>query len=273
MTQPLAGQVAFITGAGRGQGREHAVTLAGLGANIIALDVCAPVKTVPYDMCTAADLAKTVSLVEQLGSEIHAAEADVRDFDSVQKVVNDGVSRFGRIDIVLANAGVYSFGPLDSVDIELERWRTIIDINLSGTFHTLKATIPSLVAAGRGGSIVLVSSTAGIRGLRSMADYTATKHAIVGLMRTFANELAPHNIRVNSVHPTGVNTHMVTNPQLGQWYEDNPAMASNVSGNLLPVGLVESRDVSEAIVYLVSDSGRYVTGLELKIDAGFTQKV
>lgn len=272
MTSSLQGKVAFITGAARGQGREHAVTLARHGANIIALDICKPVSTIPYEMSTSDDLAETVAQVEATGQKIYAAEADVRDFDAVQQVVDNGLEQFGQIDIVLANAGVYSFGPLDSVDIELQRWRDIIDINLTGTFHTLKATIPSMIAGGAGGSIVLTSSTAGIKGLRSMADYTATKHGVVGLMRTFANELAPHKIRVNTVHPTGVNTHMVTNPQLVQWYSDHPDMANNVSANLLPVELVDPHDISEAILYLASDAARYVTGLELKIDAGFTER-
>ncbi|WP_044507350.1 mycofactocin-coupled SDR family oxidoreductase [Gordonia sp. KTR9] len=272
MTSSLQGKVAFITGAARGQGREHAVTLAQHGANIIALDICKPLSTIPYEMSTSDDLAETVALVEATGQKIVAAEADVRDFDAVQRVVDDGLNQFGQIDIVVANAGVYSFGPLDSVDIELQRWRDIIDINLTGTFHTVKAAVPSMVARGAGGSVLLTSSTAGIRGLRSMADYTATKHGVVGLMRTFANELAPHNIRVNTIHPTGVSTHMVTNPQLVQWYADNPDMANNVSANLLPVDLVEAQDVSQAVLFLASDAARYVTGLEMKVDAGFTER-
>ncbi len=273
MTSVLEGQVAFVTGAARGQGRAHAVALAEHGADIIALDICTSIDTVPYQLATRDDLDETIRLVEATGRKIAAFEADVRDYQAVADVVNTGLQQFGQIDIVVANAGVYSFGPLDSVDIELQRWRDIIDINLTGVFHTIKASVPSMVARGKGGSVILVSSTAGIRGLRSMADYTASKHGVVGLMRTFTNELGPHGIRVNSVHPTGVRTHMITNEELVQWYADNPSMAANVSANLLPVDLIEPEDVSEAVLFLASDASRYVTGLEMKVDAGFTERL
>jgi len=161
---------------------------------------------------------------------------------------------------------------LSSLDITAERWNDVVGTNLNGVFNTIKASAPHIIAGGRGGSIVLTSSTAGIRGLRSMADYTASKHGVVGLMRTFANELAEHMIRVNTVHPTGVNTGMVVNPELDQWYADNPEMAANVSGNVLPVELVEPEDITEAVYWLVSDAARYVTGITLPVDAGYTQK-
>jgi len=272
MANSLQGKVAFVTGAARGQGREHALTLARAGADIVALDLCRQIKTVPYALATPEDLAETVALVEGAGRKILMVEADTRDLTAVQKLVGDALEQFGHIDIVCANAGVYSFGPISSLEITAERWRDIIDVNLTGTFNTIKAAVPSMIERGQGGSVILTSSTAGIKGLRSMADYTASKHGVVGLMRTFANELAPHNIRVNSIHPTGVRTDMVTNPQLVDWYAANPDMAANVSGNLLPIDLVEASDVSNAVLFLASDASRFITGVRLPVDAGFTEK-
>jgi SDR family mycofactocin-dependent oxidoreductase len=269
----LDGKVALVTGAARGQGRSHALRLAREGADIIALDRAEPYDTVPYDMPTPEDLAQTVKLVEELDRRVVARQADVRDLAALQEVVDAGVAELSRIDVVVANAGIYSFGPMSSLDIDARRWDDVVGTNLTGVFNTLKAAVPVMIAGGEGGSIVITSSTAGIKGLRSMADYTASKHGVVGLMRTFANELAEHRIRVNSVHPTGVNTDMVTNSALGRWYDENPSMAANVSGNLLPVDLVEAQDISEAVAWLVSDAARYVTGVTLPVDAGFTVKV
>lgn len=273
MSGVLAGKVALITGAARGQGRSHALRLAGEGAEIVAIDRCEPFDTVPYSMPTFADLEQTAKEVEALDRRIVFGQADTRDLTAVQKIVDEGISTLGNIDIIVANAGIYSFGPLSSLDIDADRWADVLGTNVTGVFNTLKAAVPSMVEKGQGGSIVLTSSTAGIRGLRSMADYTASKHAVVGLMRTFANELAEHSIRVNSVHPTGVNTDMVVNPQLERWYADNPAMADNVSANLLPVDLVEASDISEAVLWLASPASRYVTGVMLPVDAGFTTRV
>jgi len=272
MSEELKGRVALITGAARGQGRTHATRLAEAGANLILVDRCAPFDTVPYAMSTEQDLAETVRLAEKTGVTVLASVADTRDVDALKEVVDDGVTQLGRLDIAIANAGIYSFGPLSSLDITAERWNDVVGSNLNGVFNTIKASAPHIIAGGRGGSIVLTSSTAGIRGLRSMADYTASKHGVVGLMRTFANELAEHMIRVNTVHPTGVNTGMVVNPELDQWYADNPEMAANVSGNVLPVELVEPEDITEAVYWLVSDAARYVTGITLPVDAGYTQK-
>ncbi|MFW0795929.1 mycofactocin-coupled SDR family oxidoreductase [Gordonia sp. CPCC 205515] len=269
---PLEGKVAFVTGAARGQGRQHALTLARAGADIVAIDLCAQLPTVPYAMSTPDDLDETVGLIEGTGRKILARVGDVRDFAALKVLADDAVEQFGHIDIVCANAGVYSFGPISSLDIDAERWAEIVGTNLTGVFNTIKAAVPPMIERGAGGSVILTSSTAGIKGLRSMADYTASKHGVVGLMKTFANELAPHNIRVNTVHPTGVRTDMVDNPQLSDWYAANPDMANNVSGNLLPVDLVEAQDISEAVLFLASDSSRYITGVQLPIDAGFTEK-
>jgi len=273
MNITLEGKTAFITGAARGQGRQHAITLAQAGANIVASDICQQIDTVPYSMATRDDLDETVALVEETGQKIVALQADVRELSQLRHAVDQGLVSFGSLDIVCANAGIYSFGPIDSYDIEPQRWNDVISTDLTGVFNTIKTTAPAMIDGGRGGSIIVTSSTAGLRGLRSMADYTAAKHGVVGLTRAFANELAQHRIRVNSIHPTGVDTHMVTNPELAEFYAQFPDMADNVSGNLLPVELVEAQDISNAVVFLASDATRYVTGLQMTVDAGFTTKV
>jgi (+)-trans-carveol dehydrogenase len=277
MAGRVAGKVAFITGAARGQGRSHAVRLAEEGADIIALDICAQIGSVPYEMATPADLAETVREVEALDRRIVAAQADVRDYAALKAVLDDGVAQLGGLDIVSANAGIASFAP--AADLDEATWHDMIDVNLTGVWHAAKAAIPHLIAGGRGGSIVLTSSTAGLAALRNMAHYVAAKHGVVGLMRTLALELAPHSIRVNSVHPTAVNTPMVqnepamrvflpgvANPTAGQYAEAMGAL------NALPVPWVEPRDVSNAVLFLASDEARYITGATLPVDAGATQK-
>ena len=268
----LEGKVALITGAARGQGRQHAITLAEAGADIVAIDLCEQIPTVPYPMATSSDLDETVAAVEGTGRKITARIGDVRDLEEMSALVDDALVQFGHIDIVCANAGVYSFGPLSSLEIDPQRWSDVVGTNLTGVFNTVKVAAPPMIERDEGGSIILTSSTAGIKGLRSMADYTASKHGVVGLMKTFANELAPHSIRVNSVHPTGVRTDMVDNPQLAAWYDENPDMANNVSGNLLPVDLVEAQDISNAVRFLASDDARFITGVQLPVDAGFTER-
>jgi SDR family mycofactocin-dependent oxidoreductase len=273
MTQALAGRVAFITGAARGQGRSEALRLAQEGADIIAIDRCEPFVTIPYKMPAYSDLEDTAKAVEALGRRVVIGKVDTRDVPAMQQVVDDGVAQFGRLDIIVANAGVYSFGPMSSLEISAERWADVVGTNLTGVFNTVKVAAPAMIRGNRGGSIILTSSSAGIRGLRTMADYTGSKHGVVGVMRTFANELAEYSIRVNSVHPTGVNTPMIVNPELEHWFAENPEMAANESNNLLPVELIEVDDVTEAVYWLASDASRYVTGVMLPVDAGFTQKV
>ncbi|WP_269751276.1 mycofactocin-coupled SDR family oxidoreductase [Mycolicibacterium baixiangningiae] len=278
MNFDLDGRTAFVTGAARGQGRRHAITLAQHGANIVAIDLCGQIDTVPYSMSTPEDLAETVQLVESTGRKIIAKQGDVRDFEQVQATVDEAFAAFGRIDIVVANAGTNGLGgaggagPFESQDIDLQRWRDCIDTNLTGVFNTIKAAVPAMISGERGGSIIATSSTAGIRGLRSMADYVAAKHGVVGLCRAFANELAEHSIRVNTVHPTGVATQMVENPELPAFFQAYPKAAVNLDGNLLPVDLVQPEDVSNAVLFLASDAARYVTGLEMTVDAGFTAR-
>ena len=273
----LDGRVAFITGVARGQGRSHAVRLAREGASIIGVDICADIPANHYAMATRADLAETVALVEAEGGKIAALVADVRDFHQVKSAVDAGVEQFGRLDIVLANAGIapVAFREL-TVDEELDQWKAAIGVNLDGAYHTAWAAIPHLLAGNRGGAIVFTSSTAGLRGFGGMQGgglgYAASKHGIVGLMRTLANALAPANIRVNTVHPTAVNTMMAVNPAMTEFLENYPDGGPHLQ-NPMPVDLLEPEDISAAIAYLVSDAAKYVTGVTFPVDAGFCNKL
>jgi len=276
----LEGKVAFITGAARGQGRSHSVRLAEEGADIIAVDIASGIASMRrfYPGATEADLAETVKGVEALDRRIVAARADVRDYDALKAALDDGVAQLGRVDIVSANAGIFMFGEPAHLVTEGD-WRDVIDINLTGVWHTVKAAVPHLIEQGTGGSIIITSSTAGLKGLPTLAQYTASKHAVVGLMGTLAAELAPHVIRVNSVHPTGVDTTMIQNEALrrllrpdiehptrehaGEWF---------AATHLLPVPWVEPRDISNAVLFLASDEARYITGVTLPVDAGFSVK-
>ena len=269
----LDGKVGFITGAARGQGRSHALKLAQEGADIIAIDLCAQVSSVGYPLATAEDLAETVEQVEALDRRIVASTADVRDTAQLKKAVDDGVAELGRLDIVLANAGIASFAPIE--DLTDEAWDDMIDINLTGVFKTVRAAVPHIKSGGRGGAIVLTSSTAGIKGLANLAHYVAAKHGVVGLVKTLANELAPFEIRVNSVHPTSVDTDMIHNAQTyATFMPDNPdpkredAAEAFKTLNALPIEWVEPVDISNAIAFLVSDDARYITGVQLPVDAG-----
>ena len=275
----LEGKVAFVTGAARGQGRSHAVRLAQEGADVIAVDLLEPVGTVGYPLATLEDMDETVRQVEALDRRIVASKADVRDSAALKAAVDDGVAQLGRLDIVLANAGIASFAPVDELTDEM--WDDMIDINLTGVFKTVRAAVPHLKAGGNGGAIVLTSSTAGIKGLANLAHYVAAKHGVVGLVKTLANELAPHMIRVNSVHPTSVDTDMIHNEETyGLFRPDKPksevtreeAAESFKTLNALPVEWVAPVDISNAILWLVSDDARYVTGVQLPIDAGSVVK-
>jgi SDR family mycofactocin-dependent oxidoreductase len=267
MTGRVQGKVAFVTGAGRGQGRSHAIRLAEEGADIIAVDLCADYATVPYGMSTEADLAETIKQVEALDRRIIARRADVRSPASLNRVVEEGVSELGKLDIVVANAGICTVQTWDEVTPEI--WQDTLDTNLTGVWNTMVASVPQLIAAG-GGSIIAISSTAGIKGLPFLAPYVAAKHGVVGIAKTMANELARHSIRVNTVHPTGVNTPMADGlggiPQL---IEKDPNVGS-IFVNTLPVESVEPRDISNAVLFLASDEAKYVTGLEFTVDAGNT---
>jgi SDR family mycofactocin-dependent oxidoreductase len=270
----VAGKVAFITGAARGQGRSHAIRLAQEGADIIAVDLVRQVDSVPYPMSTPADLAQTVKEVEALDRRIVATEADVRDYGALKAALDDGVAQLGRLDIVSANAGIFSFGML--TELPEQTWQDMIDVNLTGVWHTCKAAIPHLVTAG-GGSMILTSSAVGLKAAQNIGHYGASKHAVVGLMRTLALELAGDMIRVNSVHPTVVNTPMIHNaatyalfsPDLTESERTTEALAPRFQQlNALPIPWVEPVDISNAVLWLASDEARYVTGVTLPVDAG-----
>jgi SDR family mycofactocin-dependent oxidoreductase len=270
----VEGKVAFITGAARGQGRSHAVRLAQEGADIIAVDVCKQLDSVTIPLATPEDLAETAALVEKEGRRVVTTQVDVRDFDALKAAVDDGVAKLGRLDIVLANAGIGSSGdPVHQMPEHI--WQETIDVNLTGVWHTAKAAIPHLIDGGRGGSIVLTSSVGGLKAHPNIAHYVSAKHAVVGLMRTLAIELGQHHIRVNSVHPTQVSTPLLLNdwtykmfrPDLENPTQDDFAPLSQMA-HLLPIPWVEAVDVSNAILFLVSDEGRYLTGVPLPVDAG-----
>jgi SDR family mycofactocin-dependent oxidoreductase len=275
MAGRVEGKVAFVTGAARGQGRSHAIRLAEEGADIIAIDLAAQVDSVPYPMATPDDLAQTVKEVEALDRRIVATQADVRDYGAVKAALDDGVAQLGRLDIVAANAGIFSFGRADV--LEEQTWQDMIDVNLTGVWHATKAAIPHLKAGGHGGSMILTSSTAGLMPFENMAHYTAAKHGVVGLMRVLAVELAPDFIRVNSVHPTTVNTDMIHNSATYELFAPDLApeqRTKEVLGerfqtlNTLPIRWVEARDISNAVLFLASDEARYITGVTLPVDAG-----
>ncbi len=267
----LEGKVAFITGAARGQGRSHAIRLAEEGADIIAVDIAAQIDTVPYPMSTPDDLAETVRLVEALDRRIYSQIADVRDKSALQSAFDAGTAELGSVDIVLANAGI---APMSMHPVQQE-WTDVIATNLTGVYNTVEVAKQSLIDRGTGGAIVLTSSTAGLTGIGGDTPgglgYTAAKHGVVGLMRSYANYLAPYSIRVNTVHPTGVNTPMVVNDFMQEFLQSDPAMGQAMA-NALPVAMVEPVDISNAIVWLVSDAARYVTGVTLPVDAGFVNK-
>ena len=279
MTGRVEGKVAFITGAARGQGRSHAITLAREGADIIAVDLCAQIGSVPYPMATPQDLAQTVKEVEATGRRIVATVADVRDYDALKDALDDGVAQLGRLDIVSANAGITSYGRAQ--ELPEQTWQDVIDVNLTGEWHAAKAAIPHLRAGGRGGSIILTSSAAGLKATPNVGHYVAAKHGVVGLMRTLALELAPDFIRVNSIHPTNVDTDMIQNsPTYELFAPDLPTaeltretmIPRYEALNALPIPWVEPADISNAVLWLASDEARYVTGVTLPVDAGATIK-
>ncbi len=268
----LDGKVAFITGAARGQGRSHAIRMAQEGADIIAIDLAAQIGTVPYAMATPADLDETVRQVEALDRRIVASIADVRDYDAVKSALDAGVAQLGHLDIVSANAGIESFAPAEQLTDE--QFTDMLQVNLMGVWHAAKAAVPHLRAAG-GGSMIFTSSFAGLAPLANNAHYTAAKHGVVGLMRVMATELAPDNIRVNTVNPTMVNTDMVQNEFTHKLFRpdrENPTLEEFAEAaatiNLLPIPWVEPIDISNAVLWLASDEARYVTGITLPIDAG-----
>jgi SDR family mycofactocin-dependent oxidoreductase len=274
----MDGKVAFITGAARGQGRAHAVRLAQEGADIVVTDLAGPVETVTYTPATPDDPAETAKEVEALGRRVISFEADVRDHDALAAGLDAAVAELGGLDVVVANAGIIN-AVRPSWELDEADWQTMIDINLSGVWHTTKAAIPHLIERGPGGSLVLISSTAGLRGIPGIAHYNAAKHGVLGLARTLANELAPHRIRVNSVHPTNVRTIMIDNPSSARIYRpdlENPTFEDSLPAlakiNMWDEPYLDVEDVANAVLFLASDEARYITGAALPVDLGMSQK-
>lgn len=280
MSGRVAGKVAFITGVARGQGRSHAVRLAEEGADIIGTDICGAVGATSdyYPPATQEDLAETVRQVEALGRRIVVRQADVRGYEATKQALDEGVAELGRLDVVVANAGIFQFG--DQVhQTSAEAWRDTIDVNLTGVFNTCKASLPHLHAAERGGSMVLISSDAGFKGMPNIGHYVASKHGVIGLMRTLALENAEHAIRVNAVCPTNCDTDMIQNEPMYKLFlpaHDRPTRGefAEVATTMtaLPVPWVDARDISNAVLFLASEEARYVTGVTLPVDAGVAVK-
>jgi len=270
-------QVVFVTGAARGQGRSHALKFAEEGADVILCDLCGPIESVDYVLPTVEDLEHTVELIRATGRRAVARQIDVRDEAALAALVADGYAELGRLDVVVANAGISTFGPVAEMTDEL--WQPTIDINLTGVLRTVRAALPALLAGGRGGSIVLTSSAAGALGLLNMTHYVAAKHGVVGLMKALANELGEHRVRVNAVLPGTVNTDMANNPTVMSLFRpdlEEPTIedaADVMRGlNLLPVQWLEPVDISNAVLFLSSDEARYITGVALPVDAGYIAK-
>ena len=266
-------KVVFISGVARGQGRSHAIRFAQEGARIVGFDLCQDLPNAPYPMATEEDLAETVRQVEAAGGAMHAAVADVRDYRAVREVAKAGIEKYGRLDVILANAGTYA--PLPVQFVSTDSWAETIDVNLTGVFHTIKAGIRQMIEQDEGGAVVMTSSTAGLKGFWGAPAYNAAKHGVVGLMRSLALELAPNNIRVNSIHPTSVNTPMINNavfPSLVRSDLESPTFddaGEFLQGmQALQIPWIEAGDISAAILWLCSDEARYITGVTLPVDGG-----
>jgi SDR family mycofactocin-dependent oxidoreductase len=274
MPGALKDKVALVTGAARGQGRSHAVCMAEEGADVIAIDLCGPVRSVQYPAPTRADLAETASAVEGFGRRAFVAEADVRDIEALTDAVDAAAGELGRLDVVVANAGIVTFGA-ETHEVGEDAWQDLMDVNVTGVWHTYKASARHLIKTGPGGSVIIVSSLAGLRGLGNSAGYTTTKHAIVGLMKVLANELGPRGIRVNTIHPNTVDTPMIQNealyrlvcPDLEHPTAQDVALRFALT-NPMGVPWLTPRDVSNAVVWLASDKARYVTGAQIPVDCG-----
>jgi SDR family mycofactocin-dependent oxidoreductase len=263
------GKVAFITGAARGQGRAHACRLAEEGADIIAIDVCREVAPIAYSAATPQDLKETCRLVEELGARIVADEVDVRDSEGLARVCERGVRELGRLDIVVANAGINNWNRF--WEMPEEQWQTLLDVNLTGVWRTLKAAVPIMIEQGQGGSIILISSVAGLKALPAQAHYVTAKHGLVGLCRAAAIELGPYNIRVNSVHPWGVDTPMGHDETIMDLFQRFPTYAASF-GSILPQPAVATpRDIADAVLWLASDESRTMTGAQIALDKGATK--
>jgi short-subunit dehydrogenase len=279
------GKVAVISGAARGQGRSHALRLAREGADIIGLDICEDISTMTYPNASKADLDETIRLVEVAGGRMIGTVCDIRDAEATTAAVDAAAKEFGRVDIILANAGIIRLGGTPA-EMEAQTWQDVLGVNLTGAYHLIRAALPHVIAGGRGGSIVLTGSTAGTRPIGGLDPetnrldaaslaYTSSKWALKGIGRQMAHELAPHSIRVNVVHPTGVLSGMTMNAAMMALQEQamqGGANSISQMSNAMPVEILEPEEISNAIAFLVSDEARYITGVSLPVDAGFSVK-
>ena len=262
----VEGKVAFITGAARGQGRSHALRLAQEGADVIISDICAPVGTNNIAASSSDDLAETVRLVEATGRRVVWGHVDVRDQSAVRELAERGAAELGHLDVIVANAGILNWARTH--ELTEQQWQDVIDVNLTGVFNTVRATLPIVLAQGTGASYILTSSSAGLKGQPFTMSYTAAKHGVVGIMRALTIEYGDYGIRANSLHPAGVTTPMGDAPGLLELINERAETVGPTFMNTLPVEMIDPVDVSEGVVYLASDESRFVTGLEMRIDAG-----
>jgi SDR family mycofactocin-dependent oxidoreductase len=270
MADRVAGKVALITGAARGQGRAHALRLAAEGADVIVVDVCAPLPSVPYDSATPAELAETVAMVEKLDRRAVSGIADIRDLPRLTQIVDDAVAELGRLDVVVANAGICVPAPWNEHTPQM--FDDVVSTNVTGTWNTVMAAAPHLIRAG-GGSVILISSAAGLKALPFMVPYATSKFAVRGMAKAFALELSEHHIRVNSVHPGSTDTPMGTG-KMTQAMEhavaSNPRLGPTFM-NILPVDVGQAEDIADTVLFLASDESRRFTAHELAPDDGVTE--
>jgi SDR family mycofactocin-dependent oxidoreductase len=276
MTERMAGKVALISGVARGQGRSHALRLVEEGASIIGFDGLCTYDTVPFSQATQEDLDETVALVEEAGGKIVAGRADVRDRAEIAAVVAKGLEQFGQIDIVIANAGIGINGR-PFWEVPEADWKDVIDVDLTGVWHTVSAAMPAMIEANRGGSVVMTSSAAALKAAPNLGAYTAAKTGVIGLMRSMANDLAPYRIRANVVCPTSVPTDFLFNDRLYRIFRpdlEHPTAedVKPVMAKMHPLGepWIETQDISAAVAYLASDEARYITGIVLPVDLGLS---
>lgn len=260
----LTGKVALVTGAARGLGRSHAIRLAEAGAAIVAIDICAPVEGIPYEMATRDDLAQTEELVAATGAEIFVASVDIRNYNLLLPTLDKAVARLKGLDIVVANAGVAVTAPSD--EISQPQWDAIIGVNLTGTWNTFRASTPYLLRRG-GGSIIAIASVAGLVGVPLLDPYAASKHGIVGLVKAFSLQLAEKNVRVNAICPTAVRGTGMDALDRSIAESASPKVRTAFQ-NALAIGAVEKSDVSNAVLFLASEEARFITGTALAVDAG-----
>lgn len=283
MGDRLAGKVAFVTGAARGQGRAEAVRFAEEGASLILVDLPQPIENLVYEPSTREDFDETIRLCEKAGARVFASEVDVRDLPALEAAVTEGAEALGGLDVIVANAGIYTVGRLVSQDLMFpvaevltaKAWQDMIDVNLTGVYNTVRAAAPRMIEYGRGGAVLITSSGAGLIGGPNIGHYVSAKHGVVGLMKSLAHELGQHRIRVNCVHPGQVDTHQIHNSVTYRLFRpdlENPTLAdfreASQRYNTLPVPYVEAIDIANAMVFLASDEARYITGVSLPVDAG-----